>query len=144
MAYGGNPAGSNNDAVRALLRDTSASPLLTDNEVAWLVAQNSNVYYAAAAGADMIAGGKSGAVVQKKVDGLSLTKGNTQGGVADLYRTLGKTLRQQAARRGVKPYAGGISVTDKDTQETDSDWDRSEIRLGMHDNDSSTSGRANF
>ena len=134
MPYGGNPAGSNTDAVRMLIRDTSTSPLLTDNEVAYLVANNANVYYAAAAGADMIAGGKSDAVVQKKVDGLSLLKGNTQGGVAALYRDLADSLRLQAVRRGVKPYAGGISITDKDSQLSDSDWDRTEIRLGMHDN----------
>ena len=142
MPYGGNPANSNTDAVRALIRDTSTSaPLLTDAEVTWLVAQHANVYFAASVGADMIAAGFSDTVTQKKVGDLSWTKASG----ASEYRDLSEQLHTTAVRRGVKGYAGGISVADKASQETDPDWDRPEIRLGMHDNDGdSTSGVVGF
>jgi len=131
MPYGGDPTNSDTDAVRALIRDTSTSaPLLTDNEVGWLVADYPSVYFAAAAGANMIAGQHGDTVTTKKVGDLSLSKGS----VAAEYRELAEDLRLQAVRRGAQPYAGGISVADKTSQETDSDWDRTEIRLGMHDN----------
>ncbi len=148
MVYGGDPANNTSDAVRALLGDTSTSTaLLSDSEVAWLVAQHPNVYYAAAVGADMLFANNASAVVSKKVGDLTLTKGSGLGGsVASNYKELGEELRSTAARMGVKPYAGGISVSDKDTQEGDSDWDRSEIRLGMHDYETSnsTSGVMSF
>ena len=147
MPYGGDPAHSNTAAVRALLRDTpSSSPVLTDNEVTWLVAQHPNVYFAASVGADMIAGHFSDSVVQKKVGDLSWTKGSISGDVASQYRNLSKELRATAARMGIKPMAGGISVSDKATQVGDSDWDNPQIGLGMHDEDTSnsTSGRWQF
>ena len=148
MPYGGDPQNSDTDAVRALIRDTStSSPLLTDAEVTWLVAQHPSVYFAASVGAGMIGAGFSDAVIQKKVGDLSWMKGNTAGGVSSEYRELADSLHDTAVRRGVAPYAGGISVADKITQETDPDWDRSEIRLKMHDNPSvseTTSARLGF
>jgi len=146
MAYGGDPANSNNDAVRALLGDTSSTALLSDNEVAWLVASHPNVYYAASVGADMLFAKNAEAVVSKKVGDLSLLKGDASGGVARNYKTLGEQLRLTAARMGVKGFAGGISVSDKDTQVGDSDWDNPGIGLGMHDYDTanSTSGVMSF
>jgi len=145
MPYGGDPQHSDTDAVRSLVHDTSTSPVLTDNEVVWLVAQHPNVYLAAAAAAEMIAGSKSEAVVMKKIDGLSMMFGDAKGSIGGMFRELAASLRLQAVRRGVAPYAGGISVADKASQESDSDWDRSEVSLGMHDNPGgSTSGVAGF
>ena len=147
MVYGGDPANSNNDAVRALLGDTSTSTaLLSDSEVSWLVASHPNVYYTAAVGADMLFANNATSVTSKKVGDLSLVLGGGAGGATN-YKQLGEELRLTAARMGVKGYAGGISVSDKDTQIGDTDWDRSEIELGMHDYDTasnSTSGVMNF
>ncbi len=141
MSYGGDPANSNTDAVRALLRDTSTSaPLLTDNEVSWLVADYPSVHYAAAAGADMIAGGKTESVTLKRVGDLTLQKGGSKVGIAMEYRSLAKQLRLTAATRGVKPYTGGISIADKDSIEGDTDWDRPAAKIGMHDYDTASTG----
>ena len=135
MPYGGDPANSDTDAVRALIRDTSTSaPLLTDSEVTWLVAEHPSVYFAASVGAGMIAANFSDAVIQKKVGDLSWMKGNTAGGVASEYRSLADQLHDTAVRQGVAAYAGGISVSDKQTQREDTDWDRPDIGLKMHDN----------
>jgi len=147
MVYGGDPAGSDNDAVRALLGDTSTSTaLLSDSEVSWLVAQHANVYYAASVGADMLFANNANAVVSKKVGDLALMTGSVSGGVSLNYQQLSAELRATAARLGVAPFAGGISIADKDTQIGDSDWDNPDISLGMHDYDTanSTSGVAHF
>ena len=134
MPYGSDPVNSDTDAVRMLIRDTSTSaPRLHDNEILFVVAEYSNVWFAAAAAADIIAGGESDAVVTTKVGDLAITKGGG-GGIAEQYRTLAMTLRATAAVKGGTPYAGGISVDDKTDQVGDADWDNPLISLGMHDN----------
>jgi len=143
MPYTNDPANVTTDAIRALIRDTSTSTavnLLTDNEVAWLEADYPNVYYAAAAGADMIASGKGDAVFQKKVGDLALSMGAPKAGIAEQYRMLAARLRMTAASRGVKPYTGGISVSDKDTQRADTDWDQPAAAIGMNDYANSSTG----
>ena len=134
MSYGGDPVNSDTDAVRMLIRDTStAAPRLHDNEILFVVAENPNVWFAAAAAADIIAGGESDSVVTKKVDDLTLTRGGS-GGIAQEYRSLAASLRHTGAVKGGTPFAGGISVTDKADQVGDADWDNPLISLGMHDN----------
>ena len=152
MPYGGDPQNSASDAVRMLMQDTSTSaPNLTDNEVDYLIAFHANAHYAAAAGAELIAGKNAESVVEKKIGDFSEKYATApQGGIAGEYRALAATLREQAARAGVAPGVGGISISDKDSARDDTDWARSEIELGMHDIngsglvDGSTSGRAFF
>ncbi len=145
MPYGGDPKNDVNDAVRAMVRDTSTSPSLTDNEIAFVVSEWPNKYYAAAAAAEMLQANGAEFVVEKKVGDLVLKKGTAQGGVAGNWQTLADSLRTQALNQGVAGYAGGISVSDKDTQRSDTDWDRTEIALGMHDDiGTSSTGRLGF
>lgn len=126
MPYTGNPSTSNTDAVRLLVHDTSTSTsdtLLSDTEYTWFINQNTNLYYAASAAAHSIAARYSDDYIQKKVGDLSWTVASFSGPVAE-YRNLAQSLRVEGARKGVTPYAGGISVSDKTANESDADWDR--------------------
>lgn len=56
--YSGDPSVSDKDAVRFLCQDTDVddNPRISDEEINWLLTQNSNVWLAAAQCADEIAG----------------------------------------------------------------------------------------
>ena len=127
MAYTGNPSTSNTDAVRLLVHDTSTSTgstLLSDTEYQWFIDQNTNLYFAASAAAKTIGAKYSDDIITKRVGDLSWTKGSPSGGITALYSQLAAELRAEGVRKGVAPYAGGISVADKAANEADPDWDR--------------------
>ena len=126
MVYGGNPATDTTDAVRLLIHDTGATPLLTDIEVDWFIAQHSNVWFAAAAAATSISATYTDAIIEQKVGDLSWKKAGGSG----QYQTLAAELRAAGVRIGVAPYAGGISISDKDANLSDSDWDRTSTSAG--------------
>lgn len=136
MPYDGDPVNRTSDAVRMLLRDTSTSaPILTDNEVDWLLANHPSVYLAAAAGADMVAAKWADGVVSKQVGDLRIVKGSQAGDVASQYRKLGDQYRRQSARSdSFTLYSGGISKDDKQTQREDTDWDKVDVALKQDDN----------
>jgi len=136
MPYDGDPVNRTSDAVRMLLRDTSTSaPILTDNEVDWLLDTHPSVYLAAAAGADMISAKWADGVVSKQIGDLRLVKGSQAGDVASQYRKLGDSYRAQSARSdSFALYSGGISKSDKQAQLADSDWDRVDVALKQDDN----------
>lgn len=141
FTYSGDPGASNLDAVRFLLGDTvEATAQLADAEILWLLTQNTNVYFAAALAADKVAakytissGGGSG-VKTKTVGALSISYESAKER-SEEYRTMATSLRFQGAiTGGWLPYSGGISKSDKETREQDSDWDRPAFSRGMHDN----------
>lgn len=123
MPYSGNPDGSPEDAVRFLLQDTSTSEQITDAELNWLLSQNgSNVYKAAALGAELLAS-KFRNAKTKTVGALSITYDLS----AERYADLAKRLRAQIAKgltSTIVPYSGGISKLDKELNESDTDWDK--------------------
>jgi hypothetical protein len=115
--YSDDPASSPRDEVRFLIGDTDpAVPLLTDEELDWLLAANSNTYYAAAQAADSVAA-KYGKYVTKTVDGLTITKSER----STNYAALAKRLRSQARTRS------GFTVSYGSTRGTEI------FRIGMHD-----------
>jgi hypothetical protein len=131
--YGGDPAANNRDAVRFLLRDTVESQAkISDEEIAWLLSENgNNVYAAAIAGADNVASSFSSQARTKTVGALSITYEAS----AVEYRQLAKDLRLRRIRAGgIAPYSGGISIIDKEAQESDTDWDKPFFSRGMDDN----------
>lgn len=102
--------------IRLRIFDTSsASAKLTDEEIANLVATYSNRYLAAAAAAETIAG-KFALYSDKTVGKLSIS----QGSLGDRYMKLAATLRREAGLRAT-PFAGGITISDKDSEKQDSD-----------------------
>lgn len=128
--YTNSPATSTIDQVRFLTKDTvTASAVNSDEELQWLINSHPNVWLAAAAAADAIAGKYSGAVSEKKVGDLSLKYGAA--GRSGEYTTLARSLRLQAAMRAT-PFSGGISESGKTAQEADSDWDRPAFTRDTH------------
>lgn len=121
--YSGNPAGSNNDAVRYLVGDIDTnSQLTTDEAIAWEITQWPNLYLAAASVADSIAA-LMGRVQGMRADGV------TFGDVAKEFRERAKTLRARGATAGNGAsgaaggglFVGGISIADKQAREQDAD-----------------------
>lgn len=131
--YSGDPASNSRDAVRFLLHDTVESEArISDEEIAWLLTQNgNNVYGAAIAGADNIASSFSAQARTKTVGALSITYEAS----AIEYRQLARDLRLRRIRAGgFVPYSGGISISDKRINESDTDRDKPFFSRGQDDN----------
>ena len=134
--YTNDPSGRPVDTVRFEIDDRDTIPetdaALSDEEIQYLIDTNTHILLAAAAAADAIAGKYAADAKSKKVGDLEVDYGEGQ---AASYITLAGTLRQRAYRKaGAGVYAGGISKTDKDTAEADSDRVPSVFRMGMMDN----------
>lgn len=97
-SYSSDPSTSNKDAVRFLCQDTDmtiGSVRVADEEINWILAyQTSNLFLAAAACADIIAGYWS--KVQNTVVGPLAIQRGTQ--PAEYYQQLAEALRRMAAR----------------------------------------------
>lgn len=108
-SYSGDPSTSSKDSVRFLLSDKGPDTwLISDEEIAFLLSQNSNLYYAAALGAEGIAASYS-KQQDKTIGPLTIRNGDK----ADKFTSLARRLRLQAAR-----YTGGITAltTQESTQ----------------------------
>ena len=71
MAYGGNPATDTTDAIRLAIGDTSASPVLTDDEIDYYYSTYGSVLLAASHAAGDLAGRYANRV-SKKVGSRSI------------------------------------------------------------------------
>lgn len=102
------------DQVRFLIQDTqTARQLVSDAEIAWVVSTEANVYMAAALLCDALVA-KAGNIKTKVVGDLRLTYDPSY------YRGLAAALRARGAGHQV-PFAGGISISDKLEQQSDTD-----------------------
>jgi hypothetical protein len=125
--YSGDPAASVKDQVRFLVGDTDgADQLLSDEEILWLVSEFGNPYLAAAQAAEAIYSG--GKLVDKKIGDLEI-KASMR---ADQFMKLAKSLRRRAGR-GAMPYAGGISIADKDAYRDNTDIPTPAFEEGQYD-----------
>lgn len=108
--YTGDPANSNLDAVRFLVGDTqSADEQLQDEEINFLLAQNSdNIYSAAIHGAEAIAA-KYAREMNKRVGQLWIDAAEK----FKHYNALATSLREQ--RRAIKPV-GGVHIANDTTR----------------------------
>jgi len=138
--YSGDPSLNSRDAVRFLIGDTvEAAAIFQDEEIDWLLTQNTNIYFAAALGADAAASlftgaSTSGGVKTKTVGALSISY-TDDSAVASEFKSLGKSLRVRGAvNSAIEPFSGGISIADKKRLEDDTDWNRPNFSFGMHDN----------
>lgn len=128
VTYGNSPAQSNRDLIRTLVNDTTGR--LSDEFIAWTLTAEPNVWYAAALCAETI-GGQLSQAGDLTVGDLSIRR------TVNEWRNLAKTLRARGSR-GAVPFAGGITQTDKDTEQTAADRPAPSFAVGMHDYDSST------
>ena len=131
--YTNQPGVRDVDTVRLLVYDrnttTATSAKLSDEEIQYFIDANTHINFAAAEAALAIAArhaaeGTSKWVGDLKVDGVGIS-----------YRDLSDKLRLTAARRGVTPYAGGLSIADADAVAKDTDRPAPDFERGMHDHE---------
>lgn len=103
--------------------------ILDDAEIAYFLSIEANVYMAAAMAADQLAiriataattaDGK-GPVSKKKIGGTDITYATASGRSAKDFEALSKALRNRGRVHQI-PFAGGISVSDKEARRQDTD-----------------------
>lgn len=124
--YGGDPDANARDAIRFLIGDTDTNDqILSDEEIAWVnkeVTGSSTAttgLYDAGYRCCLAAASKFSRMADKSVGDLSVSMSQK----AAAYRTQAQEIKALAAREGnvPTPYAGGITQSDKDVDEGDSD-----------------------
>ncbi len=129
--YSGNPADSDRDAVRYLVGDIDVdNPLAQDAEIAWVISEEGNVYLAAASVARSI-GATFAESVTKQVGDLRIQSQQKR----DNFKKLADELKERGVLRAGRPYAGGISIDDKQTVRDDDDRVVPAFRKRQHDRD---------
>jgi hypothetical protein len=117
--------------VRFTIGDTLPNdPQLQDEEIAFALSMRSSIYGASADCCRAIAAGLS-----RQADSSQGPQRTTYSSKARAYATRAAQLDNLAVTRGgVMPYAGGISISDKVAQETDTDRVAPQFQVGMEDN----------
>ena len=115
--YDGNPQANTKDEVRYLVGDTDTTDQqVSDEEITYQLAENPNVYRAAAE-VCLALSLKYARQVQTTVGTYSASFQQR----SEAYKALYADLRRKAARRAASVYVGGISQADKSTVEQDAD-----------------------
>ena len=130
-SYSGDPSSSDRDSVRFLIGDTDSSDeQLSNEEINWILTQEPNTYLAGHMAAQIIAG-RYARLVDKSVGDLRISYSQRQ----KTYFALAEALVQQAMSNSglAAPYAGGISVSDKQLVESNTDRVQPSFKKGMHD-----------
>lgn len=129
-SYSGDPSASDLDKVRFLIGDTDDDDQqLTNEEISAMLDDNSdNAYTTAIACVEGLIA-KYARKVDKSMGDLSISYGK----LADNYRKMLTDLRRRATLQLCTPWAGGISISDKETNENDSDVVQPHFKVGMHD-----------
>lgn len=120
-SYSGDPTSSAKDAVRFLIGDTDTNDQqLQDEEILFLLAQTSNDIYSAA----ILACRSIASIYSRQADQRIGDYSISASQKAAAYLALAKQLEQSQTKaliKRVKPYAGGISVSDKREDEENPD-----------------------
>jgi len=121
--------------VRTMIADTDEdNPLLTDEQINFFVSVESNIYLASAMCCEAISSSYAGQV-DTKVGDLAISKSQK----SKQYKEQADRFRLQAKQKGgAQLFAGGISISSKDTYEDDSDRVEPAFSIGQFDNDTST------
>jgi hypothetical protein len=126
--YGADPAASTTDAVRFLVGDTVLDdPLIQDEEIAWAIAENANIYAAAAQVAESIAAYFARQASMVKIGPIWEQSNNR----AKDYREMAQTLKIRAiSKTSLNITAGGTDLTLVSDE-------RAPLSIGMHDRENS-------
>ncbi len=135
MPYRGNPSTDTSDELRLLVGDTSTgAEIFSDGEVDYYLANAANTYMAAHDAVLSLTGTTRAAalagVMSKQVGDLKIDYRTVS--VTDILQAKARDLRRKGVRK-VKPYAGGISQSDKDATVSDSDRVAPVFKVGQHD-----------
>lgn len=131
FTYSGNPDTSDQDAVRFEIQDTDQSqPLISDEEIAYMLVREGSVLRAAAGCCEVIARNFA-----RRAD-LTLTSGTdtvkrTYTTMASNYLAMAEKLRQRTSAAGGAPWHGGGSLARKD--QLAGEADRVQPRFGRDD-----------
>lgn len=118
FTYSGDPSASTVEQVRFLLQDTTTpGHKFEDEEITWMLTEEPDPWFCAAALADQLVSKYSGQAQSKTIGETSVTYGD----LTMKYQGLAQSLRNTRRQRPVAPYAGGISKADKETVEQDDD-----------------------
>ena len=137
--YGGDPAANARDAIRFLIGDTDTTDqLLTDEEIAWVNTESSGTstgttaLYDAAYRCCLTIASKLAREADKQIGDLSVSMSQR----AKAYREQAASLKELSGREGGVPipYAGGITISDKEVDEENSDLFRSWFSSGQFEN----------
>jgi len=137
--YGGDPSANARDAIRFLIGDTDTTDqLLTDEEIAWVNSEASGTstgttaLYDAAYRCCLTIASKLAREADKQIGDLSVSMSQR----AKAYREQAASLKELSGREGGVPipYAGGITISDKDIDEENSDIFRSWFSSGQFEN----------
>jgi hypothetical protein len=129
-SYSGDPSASSKDAVRFLSGDTdSAWPLCTNEEILYVLGQQSNVTLAAAEVCDAIA-----TKFSRQADTTNGKTSISASQRAQAYSNRAVSLRQQASSDGAPAFfVGGLSRSGKVALDSDSDAVQPAFSIGMDD-----------
>lgn len=118
------------DKVRFLVGDTDfEDQQIQDEEIGFALDQEGNYRSAAAVIAESLAA-KYARLVDKSVGDLSISYSQR----ATQFAEVAKKLRSGASISLAMPYAGGISVTDKESRANDTSKTSPAFKRGMNDN----------
>ena len=137
--YAGDPAANARDAIRFLIGDTDTTDqLLSDEEIAWVNTEASGTstgttaLYDAAYRCCLTIASKLAREADKQIGDLSVSMSQR----AKAYREQASSLKELSGREGGVPipYAGGITISDKEVDEDNSDLFRSWFSSGQFEN----------
>lgn len=127
--YSGDPSATNRDAVRFLIGDTdNTSQLVTDEEIAYMLTQEGSTSSAAARVCRSLAA-KYARFMDQSVGDLNISYSQR----FKQFSEMASKLESDASSRVGIPYAGGISQSDKDSRESDTDRVLPASKVGVHD-----------
>jgi hypothetical protein len=137
--YGGDPSANARDAIRFLIGDTDTTDqLLSDEEIAWVnseasgTATGTTALYDAAYRCCLTIASKLAREADKQIGDLSVSMSQR----AKAYREQAASLKELSGREGGVPipYAGGITISDKEIDEENSDIFRTWFSSGQFEN----------
>lgn len=129
--YSGNPGFSAKDQVRYLIGDTIASkPLLNDAEIEWVLTQYQFTPMNAAIRCCEAIVAKFSRQADESVGQVKITFSQK----AEAYRKLITDLRNRLAMEGAVPYSGGISKSDIQANDQNSNRVRPDFTKHMMEN----------
>ena len=130
--YSGNPGHSAKDQVRFLIGDTnSRDQLLLDGEIEWLLSQYNNNAMATAIRACETIMSKFTRMADESVGQVKISFSQK----SKAYQSMINQLRQRIAIEDMTPYAGGISKSDKRTEDQNTDRVQPDFTKQMMDNE---------
>jgi hypothetical protein len=132
--YSGDPANSEKDAVRFRTGDTDTTEqLVTDEEIAYALAEKGGVIPAAIAICRSLAAQFARKATSKTVGKLSITMSDR----ATAFEKIAQSLEQEGSAL-VVPYAGGLSISEKETAAADTSSVQPTFFRGMMENGAGT------